>query len=182
MLTTAQLTILKAAIDADPALNNLPLSDDDAFFIASAMNAQATPDYFVWRPDTPVQSVFDAINWANMTPVDAPDGTALWTNRSLACQGKQFNLQTMLSGRDTISSNKPSIRAGLQDALTGLPSGAGGAARSGGWSNVQLAMQRLATRVEKLLIVSGTGSTASPALMGFEGPLTYGDVQAARVL
>jgi hypothetical protein len=182
MPTTAQLILIKAAIDADPALNSLPQTADDASAIATALNALAVPDFVVWQSSTPVQTVFDAINWANMTPADAPDGTALWTNRSLACQGKQFNLQTMLSGRENISSDKVSIRAGLQDALTGLPSGAGGASRSGGWTNVQTAMQRKATRAEKALVASGVGTGANPGLMGFEGLLTYVDVENARLL
>jgi hypothetical protein len=33
--------------------------------------------------------------------------------------------------------------------------------------------------VEKLL-ATGTGSDGSPATMGFEGPISYQDVQAAR--
>jgi len=180
MLTPAQLSPIKTVIVADPVLNALSTSGNDSSIIADALNGPAVPDFWVWQTSTPVNTIFDAINWANMTPADAPDGTTAFTNRALACQGKQFNLQTMLSGREQISSNKPSIRAGLQDALTGLPSGAGGALRAGGWAAVQLSMQRKATRAEKALIASGTGTQASPAILGFEGAIDYIDVQNAR--
>jgi len=180
-MTPTQLSAIRAVIDADPALSARPQTDDDAFFIAGALNQPADPDFMVWQTSTPTQNVFDAINWANMTPADAPDTTATWTNRALACQGKQFNLQTLLQGRESINSSKASIRAGLQDALTNLPSGAAGASRSGGWPAVQAAMQRKATRAEKALS-TGTGSSASPAVMGYEGWITYIDVLAARAL
>lgn len=182
MPTPAQIVLIRAAIDADPVLSGRPSTPNDASIIADALNTAASPDYLVWRTSTPTQDVFDAIAWANLTPSDAPDSTVVYTNRALACQGKQFNLQTMLSGREYISSNKSSIRAGLQDALTSLPSGAAGAARSGGWANVQAAMQRKATRAEKALIASGAGTSGNPGILGFEGNLTYEDVLAARVL
>jgi hypothetical protein len=41
--------------------------------------------------------------------------------------------------------------------------------------------KRAATRAEKLFS-TGTGSTASPATMAFEGVVTYQDVSAARNL
>jgi hypothetical protein len=179
-MTPAELLILKNAIDADPVLSALPHTSDDALAIVAAMSVP-TADFMVWQTSMPAQTIFDAITWANLTPTDAPDGTALWTNRSLACQGKQFNLQTILSGRETINPAKANIRAGLQDALTSVPSGANGALKSGGWANVQTAMQRKATRGEKLF-ATGTGTAASPATMTIEGALSYLDVEAARAL
>jgi hypothetical protein len=182
MPTPAQLVLIRGVIDADPELSNRPQTPNDASIIADTLNAAASPDYFVWQSSTSVQVIFDAINWANMTPSDAPDGTAAWTNRALACQGKQFNLQTMTTGREAINSNKVNIRAGLQDALTNLPSGTAGASRSGGWTNVQLAMQRKASRAEKALVASGAGTNLNPGVLGFEGNLTYVDVLDARAL
>lgn len=177
-MNNAQLLLIKAAIQADSVLNAMPNTADDAFAIADALNV-STADYFVWQTSMPATAVFDAITWANLTPQDVPDGTTTWTNRALCCQGKQFNVQTMLTGRESINPSKANIRAGLQDALTQVPSGAGGAARSAGWASVQTAMQRKATRAEKALS-TGTGSAASPALLGFEGQLSYQDVLDAR--
>jgi hypothetical protein len=178
-MTPAQLLLIKAEIAADPALNSLPNTADDAYAIADALNLLPSPDFMVWQTNLPTQAVFDAITWANLTPADAPDGTAAWTNRALACQGKQFNLQTILTGREYINATKVNIRAGLQDALTSVPSGAGGATRPAGWVAVQTAMQRKATRAEKVL-ATGVGTAANPALLGFEGIVTHQDVLTAR--
>ncbi len=180
-MNNTQLQLIKAAIAADSALNTLPNTLDDAFAIADSLNLAASPDFFVWQTSMPAQSLFDAIVWANLTPSDAPDGTATYTNRALCCQGKQFNVQTMLTGREFINPSKANIRAGLQDALTQVPSGAAGALRSAGWTTVQTAMQRKATRAEKAL-ATGTGSAASPAVLGFEGVVSYQDVFDARSL
>ena len=102
-LTQAQKDILAADIVVNRAL----IAEGDTAGAADFYNAPASPDYIVWNPTTATKDVMDAINWANMTPSDAADGTALWTNRALACQGKQFNIQTMLVGRDVIDATTP---------------------------------------------------------------------------
>lgn len=177
-MTPQQLATLKADILADPVLSALPMNSDGAFDIAAAYNAFDAA-FMVYRTAMPTQEIFDQIVWANLTPSDTPDGTQLWMNRVLACQGKQFNIQTMLTGRAALDVSRPNVRAGLQDALTQVPSGAGGAIRAAGWVGVRDAMPRLARRVEKLF-ATGTGTIASPATMGYEGQLSYQDVEQAR--
>jgi len=176
MLTNAQLQAIKAAVLADGTLASSWGIGDQNSVIAALNSVDAA--YFVWRSSVPVNEIFDAIVWANLTPVDLPDGTTAWTNRSLACQGKQFNVQTMLTGRDSISGSKPNIRAGLQDALTNVPSGAGGATTNAGWAGVKAALTRNATRAEKLLI-SGSGTVGAPATLVFEGTIGLSDLTAA---
>jgi hypothetical protein len=65
-----------------------------------------------------------------------------------------------------------SIRAFFDDIF----SGAGG-------TNTRAALlvlwKRLASRVEQLF-ATGTGSDAVPATLGFEGPISVNDVEAAR--
>lgn len=178
-MTPSQLSAIKADILADQSLSSFPNTSDGNFEIAKIYNAIAAPDFFVWQTAANVQTIFDNITWANYTPQDVPDNTATWTNRAIACQCKQINLQTMLTGRETINAAKTSIRAGLQDALTQLPSGASGATRAAGWVAVQAALQRKATRGEKVLS-AGSGSSASPATMGFEGSISYQDIESAR--
>jgi hypothetical protein len=186
-LTTAQVQILKADIAADPTLSAKPHNGDGAFDVAAAYNLDASPAYYVWRTEVPVNDIFDAVTWANFTPADAPDGTVAWSNRSLACQGKQFNLQTMLGGRTLVDASKTNIRAGLNDATTLLPSGAGGVTRSGGWAAILPVLSRKARRIEKLFAVddgAGIGNTTSdprgastnPDRMTFEGTITPADV------
>ena len=178
-LTASQLVTLNTDILVTNIVTLQPyVAAIDDQGIADWYNALAVPDFWVWKTNAAVGDIFDAVLWANFTPADAPDNTATWTNRSLACQGKQFNLQTMLLGRTTIDASKPQWRTGLQDALTALPSGAGGANRSGGWAGVATALMRQAWRIEKLF-ATGTGSVASPATMVVEGTLNYLDVARA---
>ena len=170
MLTQAQ----KDTLAADIVVNRASIADGDTAGAAIFYNADASPDYIVWNPSTSTKDVMDAITWANLTPSDAPDGTAAWTNRALACQGKQFNIQTMLVGRDLVDATKANLVSGLQDALTNVPSGAAGASKSGGWANVKIALTRKATRFEKLL-ATGSGTAASPSVMGYVGKVSPSD-------
>lgn len=175
MLTTQQQNTLKTFIQADPTLNAFAPGADNAWAIADLLAVNANPAFQVWQSNTPASDIYDAVQWAAFTPSDAPDGTTLWANRSLACQGKQFNLQTLLSGRETISTGKANIRAGLQDALTGIPSGTNGAQSVGGWPAVKLAIQRPANVLEKLF-ATGTGTSVNPATLVVEGRLYYQDI------
>ena len=184
MLTVSQLATLRADINADGALSIIPNNGDGNQLIADAYNALAIPDFFVWMTNVSVQTVLDSITWANYTPVDVADSTAIYTNRLLLIQTKQMNLQTMLTGRDIIDSSKANVRAGLRDAVVALPSGTGGASLSAGGASgatVLSACLRKATRAEKLFS-SGpvtTGSTTGNILV-FEGKLTYQNVSDAR--
>ena len=177
-LSTAQLATLKADILADATLNAKPNNSDGNTEIVDAYKVDAV--FTVWRSTTETDEVFNAVTWANLTPNYAADGTQLWLNRAMACQGKQFNVQTMLTGRTTIASGKVNVRAGLQDALTNVPSGTGGTTVAAGWVAVRDGMKRVANRGEKLL-ATGTGTFAAPADLGFEGSFTTDDIHAARV-
>lgn len=176
-MTPDQLVILKAALLADPDLSaNIASGNHGA--ILNYMNADSNPAFIVWRTSVKIEEIYDAINWSALTPADAPDDTQVWLNRSLACQGKQFNLQTLLTGRMTISGAKLTIRAGLQDALTGVPSGVGGALVNAGWASVKSALSRTATRAEKIY-ATGTGTTSSPGSLVFDGKLVMYDIVQA---
>lgn len=198
-LSSAQKATLKAAIAANTTvpggtsiynatpINQIPNNSDGNQAIAEWYNTTAVPDFFVWNSQAPIASVFDNVVWANLTPTDPPDGTQAWANRSLACQGKQFNLQTILIGaQGVINGTKANIRAGLQDALTSVPSAAGGTTQAAGWTNVRdKGLARKATRAEKLFAdtTGGNGSTGQTSAMPvLDGPLSAGDVDAARNL
>lgn len=173
-LTFSQRQALRNDILSDASLNSL-VAANDVVEIARIYNLDAAPDFFVWRTFVPTEEIFDAINWASLTPTDAPDLTTTWGNRSLACQGKQFNLQTLLAGRERINTGRANIRAGLQDALTNIPAGAGGALISAGWPAVKTAITRKASRVERFF-ATGTGTQAAPGVIVHEGPVSYSEI------
>lgn len=188
MLTPAQLQAIKTEIAGDPALSSQSASGDGADAIANALNALAAPAFPVWRTDAQVKDIFDAINWALYTPVDAVDGTAVHQERLLIIQTKQLNLQNMTIGREKLDASKANIRAGLRDAVIQVPAGINGALVAPGGVNagtVLTAMTRSATRAEKVLIQAGgpvTTGVTQASLLGFEGLITVVDVQAARAL
>ena len=177
-VTEAQTATLRAIVLAEPSLATAVNNGDD-YAIAAWLNAQNDVAFYAWKTYLPTQDIFDNITWANFTPQDSPDGTQAWANRSLACQGKQFNLQTLLTGRESINPSKAKIRDGLQDALTAIPSGANGATKAGGWNAVVAVMYRTTTRAEKYLS-TGTGTTASPAILIFEGFITAQEASVMR--
>lgn len=160
-MTPAQLTALKAFIlgGTDAAVTAAATARNDGE-VARLLNLPSA--IYVWKTTVPASEIFDAISWANLTPTDPADGTLLWQNRAMVCQGKQNSLMLLLQGQDQISSGKSLIRAGLNDALSNLPSGASGTVLGGGWLTVKAAMYRLATVAEALFAV-GAGTTAAPS-------------------
>ena len=178
MLTDAQKTALATAVAADSSFNGLTHNSDGAYAIAEAFNQPASPAFYVWNSNVPMDAVYDAITWANLTPADAPDGTATWTNRSLACQGRQFNIQIILQGKNSLNAAKTKQRNGLKDALQNVPAGANGALVDAGWVALKDVIYRNATRFEAL-VATGTGTTGIPGTTTYEGTLNYQDVQSA---
>lgn len=195
-LTAGQLASLKADIAANVntvtnaggsvAINALPNNSDANFSIAQWYNQAAAGPFVVWR-DVPMETVLGLISYASMTPADAvPSSNALdalliWQARSLACQGKQFNLQNLTIGRSVAPMKRANYRTAMQDCLTNIPAGAGGNTIAANWTGVRDAAKFSATNAEKLF-ATGTGSTGSPADLSFEGAITMSDVETARNL
>lgn len=175
-MTPAQYTTLKSLADADQTASALIAQGND-IGLADWMNAPTSQ--YIWRQYTPADDVFDAIVWANLTPIDAPDGTALWTNRALLCQAKQINLQIMLQGKERIATAKATTRAGLSDALLNVPSGASGATQSAGWATVKSVISRIGTRAE-MALAPGAGTQGSPSVPSFDGTISAYDAQMIR--
>ncbi len=177
-LTSAQRAILKTDVEADPVLSLLTPSNANADIIKNAYNEDST--FVVWKTAASVEDIFNAINWKRLTPEgdNDPANVVGFQAISLACQGRQFNIQTMLVGRETINATQNSVRQGLNDALTQVPSGVNGATQAAGWNNVKTAMQRIVTRGEELF-ATGTGTAATPGLLTFEGSISQDDVTLA---
>lgn len=176
-MTPDQYHTLNVAAMADQGAADFIATGEDQS-LADWLN---TPDAFVvWKSSVPVADVFDAVLWANMTPAIAPDDTQLWTNRNLQCQSKQLQLQTFLIGRETLNPSKSNIRAGMQDALTNLPSKADGTNQNAGWTAVLALFKRTTTRAE-MILASGTGTDATPGLLGWEGLFDAASASTVRV-
>ena len=181
-MTPQQQALIKADILASSDMNTLPANSDGSYEIARLYNLPSTTD--VWRTEAPTRLIFDAIDWSKYTPTDVADATVIFTNRLLAIQTKQMNLQNMLVGRETIDASRANIRAGLRDAVTALPAGALGAPVSAGGASgvtVLTACVRKANRIEKLLASAGvTTGTVTAGVMSFEGNVSPTDITEAR--
>lgn len=171
MFDITQLNAIKTAVIADPVADGYRVAGD-AYSLKAWLNSASSK--VVWRSTTSGNAVRNAILWANMTPAASPDGTALYTNRSLYAQAKQISLQTIVQGQQQIASGVAGIRAGLQDSLTALPTKVDGSNQAAGWVAVQSVMQRPATNTEAVFAV-GAGTAQSPADLVFEGQADESD-------
>ena len=148
MLTDAQKVTIKADIlanaDTLAAYNNGNLDALEKLY-----NAEAAPAFVVWKTGVTPAEYRDAIVW---TEVDALTvGKArIW----------EWITQNMTAPINAASVN---VRQGLLDCW---------ASNTTTRTQLTAAAKRNASRIEKLF-ATGTGSTASPATMVVEGPITY---------
>lgn len=159
-LNQAQLVILRAAIDADPVLVAMPNDTDSNILTANAFNLNASPNFTVWK---------------TLVTIDEVGNNFVGTELAGLTQANQARLQTI--AQYSLGGVNPSVadrRAFFDDVF----SAAGGA---GTRAKLLILWKRLATRAEKLY-ATGTGSDAIPALLTFEGQISYQDVNSARNL
>lgn len=159
MLTSEQLATLKADILADPVLSQWAATGRMAEEIANVYNLEASPAWVVWKTAVIIDDIMrNGMDW---TRVD---------NLTVG-KARIWDWMTKLG---TFDASKPNIRAGIDASWVGT------AADLAVRAMVYTHCKRNATRAEKLFCTgTGTGTTASPATMGFEGALTYQDVEAA---
>jgi hypothetical protein len=169
-LTTAQLQALQAEIEADPALDNQPMTPDGHVAVAAALNLSASPDFWVWRT---------SVSKAEYTQFTSVDGTTFnWTGAGFITrsQGERDAWHELFNSNEACNPSLANVRQAFQDIFSG-----GTAPAPANRTHLATVSRRKATRAEKLL-ATGTGSTASPAVMGFEGDLSGDDVALARSL
>lgn len=155
-----QLALLKADILADPVLSQWAATGRMASEIADAYNQTAAPEWVVWRTAVdPTEIMANGMDW---TRVD---------NLSVG-KARIWDWMTRLG---TFNASKANIRAGIDATWIGT------AADLAVRAMVYTHCKRAATRGEKVLS-TGAGTTTSPATMGFEGQLTYQDIEAALAL
>lgn len=154
MLTTEQATTLAQAIraDTDPAVvAALEIRND--VLLADLYNAAST--FIVWRTNLSPTEYREAIVWTEVDALTAGKAR-IW----------EWVTQNMTA---PIDASKANVRQGLMDCWA-----------SNTTTRIQLtaAAKRAATKTEKLF-ATGTGTSASPGTLGWEGTLTYTDVGVA---
>lgn len=166
-LTQAQKTALKndiiAASDPDcVALEASPTNSDFAFSVAALYNAPAAIDHWAWKTQlTKHQVVSEA----------SVDGTTFsFTQLISRTPQEQFGWQELWNSTLTCNPSLANVRQGFADVFSGAQ--AGPVAQR---THLLAMARRKSSRVEKLL-ATGTGSTGSPATMGYEGPLGFQDI------
>jgi hypothetical protein len=165
-LTPAQSSALKAAIQADPTLNALPNEPDSNAAIADAFNAEAAPAFWVLR---------SSVREAEYTAQPSVDGTVWsWPAYIARSQGERDAWGRMFAATGTVNPSLPNVQQAFADIFSGTA-----AAPVAQRAHLTACSRRKATRIEKLY-ATGTGSAATPATMGREGPIGYEDVEAAR--
>jgi hypothetical protein len=164
-LTPAQLTTLKAAIDADPVLAAKPLNSDGDFDIAQILNnTQSAPDFYVWKTSISVNEIMG--NGFDWTRVD----------NMVVGEARIWDFMTKLG---FINPNQSNVRAGINEAFKGTAQD----------NTMRLAIyghcQRLAMRTQRIF-ATGSGVTSDdlgvgPGTVVVES-ITPNDVHAARAL
>lgn len=197
-LTPAQLSTLKTWLTSGAGAG----LDDEA--ARAALNAPASPAYYVWNQNVRVVDILDKLTFANYTPNDSPPASTgnaqgtndalLYNNRAFLASLKQTNLTLLFVGRTTFDATKLNLRVGLNDATTNLPTGTSGATRSGGWSAILPILSRTCTVAEKLFAFddgAGIGNTVGDARgantnpdapgVGTDGLPLSGDIDAQNI-
>ncbi|MCU0810115.1 MAG: hypothetical protein MUE59_03615 [Thiobacillaceae bacterium] len=159
MLTTEQRATLKAFVEADPTLNQIPKTYDGAYALADALKVEASPAFIVWKTsvtqDEIMQNGFDWVRVDNLSVGKARIWEWLFDNQSATCNPSKIN-----------------VRSGIDECWKGT------AADLAVRAAVYVHCKRKANLLEKLFAV-GTGSDASPATMAIEGSVSYQEVYEA---
>lgn len=166
-LTTAQLQALKTDINADASFNTLKTTPDGRNAIAAAYNAAASPDFWVWRT---------AVTENELVNTTSVDGTTFnWTGAGFISRtvGEQTAWARLFGISGSVNPSLANVRQAFADILSGATAPA-----PANRTHLLTIARRKATRLEKLF-ATGTGSTASPGTMGFEGSISYTDIEAA---
>ena len=167
-LTTQQLATIKADILADPVLSAQPANTDGDFEIARLYDLPASPDFWVYKT---------RLSKHEVTSEASVDGTTFaWTGTGFITrsQGERDAWRELWNSTLTVDPSQANVRQAFADIFSGATAPA-----PANRTHLSACARRKASRIEKLL-ASGTGTTGSPATMGFEGPISYRDIQLAR--
>ena len=157
-LTTAQQTTLRNYVVNNSTLNAIPHTSDGGVVVAAALNTP-TASYYVTRSSVQTSQVGTNVLYTAIG--------ALSTNNLTQLQVfVQLNPQVFVPTAD--------VQAFFATTFTGTLAGGGAQTRA----NMVMICQRLATLAESLL-ATGSGTTGSPSILGWEGSLSWQDVMSA---
>lgn len=151
MLTNAQAMTIKTAILADATqANNVTIQDYSA--IADWLNTAGA--FIVWRTNVPVEEYREAIVWTEV------DNATMTVGKARIWEWLTANMTL------PINAAKTNVRQGLADCW---------ASNTTTRTNLLAAAKRTATKAEQLL-ATGTGSSASPGTLTWEGQISVYDI------
>ena len=159
-LTLGQMATLKGACLADVAVCK-PLHDAaDDQGLANYFNTD-TATYIVWRPSVTQGEILQSDNFD-------------WTRVDNLTVGKARIWSSMFdNSQKAINPSKANIRAGIDASWVGTQADLNVRAA------VYVLCKRSATRAEKAL-ASGSGTSGSPSVMTFTGPVTVNEASTIR--
>jgi hypothetical protein len=166
-MTPTQLTALKAAILADPALVPLtsgPTTDYNGLIALMALDF--SPDWWVYKTTLTRHEVLVGVG-PDATTFTWGGSTGGYINRS---QGERDAFREMFNDTGTVNPSLTNIQAAFADIFSGA--GAGAVANRAHISGMS---RRKANRMERVFS-TGNGSTASPGMLVVEGSLTLSEV------
>lgn len=159
MLTPAQATAIKNAINADQVMAAIPKTDDGAFAVRDILNQMVEPAFIVWRTSVSQDEIMqNGFDWARVDNLSV--GKARIWEWMFQNANREFN------------PSRANVRAGIDATWVGT------AADLSVRAAVYAHCKRSATRAEKAC-ATGTGSDQTPAVLSFEGELSYLDVKQA---
>lgn len=165
-MTPQQLTTLKAAILAETDVEFVGYRDNgQTGLMAGWFNAAATPAYYVKRTSLSRHEILTGTS-DDLTTFAWAAGA--YITRS---QGERDAFREMFNSTGSVNPALPSIQAAFSDIFSGV----GGA---GNRAHITAMSRRQAKRGEQLFAV-GSGTKASPSVLGFEGDLTDSDISAS---
>lgn len=167
-LTPAQRATLKTVAQADTTAAALMTAADD-IGLADWFNANAVPDYWAWK--------------TRLTRAEAVQGTSVdgttfnWTGAGFIgrSQGERDAWREMWNHEGACNPSLPNVRAAFADIFSGAT------APAPANRTHLLTMARRKVSVAERALATGLGTTVSPSIMAWEGPMSYADASLIRV-
>jgi hypothetical protein len=159
-LSLAQLQAIRADITASPDLAAQPNSSDGNYEVARLYNLPATPTFWVYRTLVTLREIVDTMDWSEVGNLTTANNERLQSMGLWAVEGVNP------------ASSATNIRAFFDNVFSGAVGTNTRAALAALW-------RRPARRAERLF-VTGTGSTAAPGMLVWEGVIAPADIEQAR--